>query len=55
MKGPRAHSWRTMRTGKNSTATLPWSYCSKCGCVRLRNEQSEKIARAPCEGDPDDQ
>jgi len=37
--------------GKKSSVSVPWQYCDRCGLVLLRNEASNKAAKAPCSGE----
>lgn len=30
---------------------FPWTFCGKCGLVKLRNEASAKRAKASCKGE----
>lgn len=44
------HRWTPLTLKKRSSISLPWSVCSRCGLVLLRNEASRRAAKAACKG-----
>jgi hypothetical protein len=36
------------RGGKKSSVSIPYQYCQNCGLILLKNEASQKAAKASC-------